>query len=54
MPAKKRVEATKEDVKNWLVLTVFEKLAEFARMLEIVSVPFGFVIAAELRRNDDT
>jgi hypothetical protein len=38
---------------HWLVVTVFEKLAEFAVILEIVRVPFGFVIAAELRRRDD-
>jgi hypothetical protein len=36
------------------VLTVFEKVAKFAPMLEIVRDPKGFVMAAELSRTELT
>ena len=45
------VDAVTEDVCSCVVEIVFEKLAVFPTMLEMLKFPFGFVIAVELRRN---
>ena len=53
-PLKRRVDAVRDDVWNIIVDTELEKVAVFARMDEIVREPAGFVMAAELSRNDVT
>jgi len=52
-PDRRIVEAAIEDVWNFTVDTAFEKVAVFANTLDMVKLPLGFVIAAELRRKRD-
>ena len=53
-PERTMVDAVSEDVWRSAAVIVFEKVVVFARTLEMVKLPLGFVIAVELRRNRDT
>jgi len=48
-PVMRIVEAFKEEVPSAWVVTELEKVAEPVAMLEISRLPWGFVIAVELR-----
>ena len=50
-PERRIVDADMEDVCSWVVETALEKVAVFARILDMVKLPFGFVIAVELSIN---
>ena len=54
LPERRIVDAVIEDVSSCTAVSVFEKLAVFAKTLDIVKLPLGFVIAVELSSKRDT